>query len=70
VPSPEAANRLIEVARWHPTCRGLEMRVCAGLNHGAEITTHAAIGDAAETRAAMIKRGRRRRWPTSTSFIC
>lgn len=58
VPSPEAANRLIEVGRRHPACRGLEIRVCAGLNHGAEMTTRAAIGEEAETRAVAIKRGR------------
>ncbi|MGE5534412.1 MAG: beta-ribofuranosylaminobenzene 5'-phosphate synthase family protein [Acidobacteriota bacterium] len=36
------ALRLAEFVRKHPRCRGLEIRVCKGLNHGAEITAGAA----------------------------
>jgi len=40
-PSAEDADRLVRIARGHPMSRGLDIRVCAGLNHGAEILAHA-----------------------------
>ena len=40
-PSPEEADRLAEIARQHPSGRGLDIRVCTGLNCGAEIVAHA-----------------------------
>jgi len=40
------AERLVEVARSHPRCRGLDIRACKGLNRGAEITCD---GDRATT---------------------
>jgi beta-ribofuranosylaminobenzene 5'-phosphate synthase len=42
--SPEDAHRLVTVARNHPGCRGLDIRVCAALNRGADIKAHAAAG--------------------------
>lgn len=36
------AERLVQIARNHPRCRGLDIRACKGLNHGAEITSDAA----------------------------
>jgi beta-RFAP synthase len=41
-PSAAAAERLVQFARNHPRCRGLDIRACKGLNHGAEISTDAA----------------------------
>lgn len=40
VPSSEEAERLAVLARQHPNSGGLDIRVCSGLNHGAEIVTH------------------------------
>ena len=40
-PSPEEADRLAGIARQHPSGRGLDIRVCTGLNYGAEIVAHA-----------------------------
>jgi beta-ribofuranosylaminobenzene 5'-phosphate synthase len=40
--SPEEAHRLVTIARTYPSCRGLDIRVCAGLNRGADIKAHAA----------------------------
>lgn len=40
-PSPEEAARLATIARQHPSARGLDIRVCKGLNRGAEIVAHA-----------------------------
>lgn len=40
-PSPEEAARLAAIARRQPNARGLDIRVCAGLNRGAEIVAHA-----------------------------
>ena len=42
--SPEDAHRLVAVARNHPDSRGLDIRVCAALNRGADIKAHAAAG--------------------------
>ena len=42
--SAEEAQRLVMMARDHPSCRGLDIRVCAGLNRGADIRAHAAAG--------------------------
>ncbi len=35
------ADRLVSIAREHGGSEGLDIRVCKGLNRGAEITTHA-----------------------------
>lgn len=40
-PSPGEAERLAAIAKRHPNARGLDIRVCKGLNRGAEIVTHA-----------------------------
>jgi beta-RFAP synthase len=40
-PSPEEAHRLAVIAGDHATGRGLDIRVCKGLNRGAEIIAHA-----------------------------
>lgn len=40
-PSPEEADRLAMVARRHPSAGGLDIRVCKGLNRGAEIAARA-----------------------------
>jgi beta-RFAP synthase len=45
--SQEEAERLVDLARKHPRCRGLDIRACKGLNHGAHI--------AADTAAAATK---------------
>jgi beta-RFAP synthase len=39
--SPEAANDILEQARRHPRCQGVDIRVCKALNSGAEITARA-----------------------------
>jgi beta-ribofuranosylaminobenzene 5'-phosphate synthase len=39
--SPDEAERLAIMARRHPSGRGLDIRVCEGLNRGAEIIVHA-----------------------------
>ena len=44
-PSSEEAERLLESARRHPRCRQLDIRVCAGLNRGASIITHAPMDE-------------------------
>jgi beta-ribofuranosylaminobenzene 5'-phosphate synthase len=41
-PSPEEADRLARTARRHPSAKGLDIRVCTGLNRGADITARAA----------------------------
>jgi beta-ribofuranosylaminobenzene 5'-phosphate synthase len=43
-PSSAEAARLATIARQHPRCRGLDIRVCAALNRGADITVRAAAG--------------------------
>jgi predicted sugar kinase len=40
-PSRAEAERLAAIARRHPNARGLDIRICAGLNRGAEIVVHA-----------------------------
>jgi beta-ribofuranosylaminobenzene 5'-phosphate synthase len=40
-PSADEAERLAAMARRHPHGRGLDIRVCKGLNRGAEIVAHA-----------------------------
>jgi len=40
-PSPEEADRLATIARRHTSAGGLDIRVCKGLNRGAEIVAHA-----------------------------
>jgi len=42
-PSPEEAERLATIAQRDPNARGLDIRVCKGLNRGAEIVAHASI---------------------------
>jgi beta-RFAP synthase len=39
--SPEDAARLAAIAKRHPSARGLDIRICSGLNRGAEIVVHA-----------------------------
>jgi beta-RFAP synthase len=41
-PSSDDADSLAAVARRHPSGKGLDIRVCSGLNHGAEIVAHAS----------------------------
>jgi beta-ribofuranosylaminobenzene 5'-phosphate synthase len=41
-PSPEEADRFARAARKHPSGQGLDIRVCTGLNRGADITARAA----------------------------
>ena len=36
--SPEAANQILDEARRHSECRGVDIRICRGLNGGADIT--------------------------------
>jgi beta-ribofuranosylaminobenzene 5'-phosphate synthase len=40
-PTPDEADRLAKIAQRHPNGRGLDIRVCEGLNRGAEIVAHA-----------------------------
>ena len=40
--SATEAERLVQFARSHPRCRGLDIRACKGLNRGAEISTEPA----------------------------
>jgi beta-ribofuranosylaminobenzene 5'-phosphate synthase len=40
-PTPDEADRLAMIARQHPNGGGLDIRVCEGLNRGAEIVAHA-----------------------------
>jgi beta-ribofuranosylaminobenzene 5'-phosphate synthase len=40
-PSVEEANRLAASVQQQASARGLDIRICKGLNHGAEITAHA-----------------------------
>jgi beta-ribofuranosylaminobenzene 5'-phosphate synthase len=40
-PSPEEAARLATMARQHPSGQSLDIRICKGLNRGAEIVAHA-----------------------------
>jgi beta-RFAP synthase len=42
VRSTEEAERLVQFARNHPRCRGLDIRACHALNRGAEISTEPA----------------------------
>jgi beta-ribofuranosylaminobenzene 5'-phosphate synthase len=39
--SPDEALRLADIARQHPSSGSLDIRVCRGLNHGAEIVAQA-----------------------------
>jgi beta-ribofuranosylaminobenzene 5'-phosphate synthase len=39
--SRDEADRLVAFARNHPRCRGLDIRACKGLNHGAHIDADA-----------------------------
>jgi beta-RFAP synthase len=38
--SPESANEMLEIARRHPRCEGVDIRICKGLNSGADVTAH------------------------------
>jgi predicted sugar kinase len=40
--APAEADRLAGIARQHPHGRGLDIRVCAGFNHAAEIAVESA----------------------------
>ncbi len=42
-PSAGEAARLAAIARQHPSAQGLDIRVCKGLNRGAEIVAHAPM---------------------------
>jgi beta-ribofuranosylaminobenzene 5'-phosphate synthase len=42
-PSSDEADRLAKVARQHPRSKGLDIRICSGLNHGAEIVAHSRV---------------------------
>jgi beta-RFAP synthase len=42
---PDEADRLALLARRHPKAQGLDIRVCEGLNRGAEIIAHAHAGE-------------------------
>jgi beta-ribofuranosylaminobenzene 5'-phosphate synthase len=44
-PTPDEAARFATIARQHPNSRGLDIRVCEGLNRGAEIVAHAHAGE-------------------------
>jgi beta-RFAP synthase len=44
--APAEADRLARIAQQHPRGRGLDIRVCAGFNHGAEIAE--SVGASAE----------------------
>jgi predicted sugar kinase len=39
-PSRAEAERMAEVARRHPSARALDIRICVGLNRGAELVAH------------------------------
>jgi beta-RFAP synthase len=39
-PSRTEAERMAELARQHPNARALDIRICVGLNRGAELVTH------------------------------
>ncbi len=45
--TPEEADSLVRVAQRHPRGQGLDICVCAGFNHGAEITID-SVGASAE----------------------
>lgn len=44
-PTLEEADRLAAIARRHPNGRGLDIRVCQGLNRGAEVIAHAQVSE-------------------------
>ncbi len=48
-PSEQAAIALFESAQRHRDCRGVDIRICKGLNSGAQISVHAAT-DVAEQK--------------------
>jgi beta-RFAP synthase len=39
-PTSDDAERLARVTRGHASARGLDIRICAGLNHGADVIAH------------------------------
>jgi len=39
--SSEAANQILDEARRHSECRGVDIRICRALNGGADIAAHA-----------------------------
>jgi beta-RFAP synthase len=43
VPSSKSANDILDCARRHPGCRGVDIRICRGLNGGAAMTVQAPI---------------------------
>jgi beta-ribofuranosylaminobenzene 5'-phosphate synthase len=45
-PDASAADRLLAIAQQHPDSKGLDIRVCSGLNQGADIT----VGAGTETQ--------------------
>jgi len=44
-PSRADAERLATLARRHPNARALDIRICVGLNRGAELVAHEAEED-------------------------
>jgi beta-ribofuranosylaminobenzene 5'-phosphate synthase len=46
-PSPADAERLATAARRHPNAQGLDIRICKGLNRGAELIVH-GVGESSE----------------------
>ena len=44
-PSPEEADRLVKIAQQDPSSRGLDIRICTGLNRGAEVVAHSHAHD-------------------------
>ncbi|HUI97097.1 MAG TPA: beta-ribofuranosylaminobenzene 5'-phosphate synthase family protein [Xanthobacteraceae bacterium] len=44
-PSRADAERMIALARRHPNARALDIRICVGLNRGAELVAHEAEDD-------------------------
>jgi beta-ribofuranosylaminobenzene 5'-phosphate synthase len=50
--SREEAERLVDIARKHPRCQGLDIRACKGLNRGADIA--ADVTDAVPDHAGRL----------------
>jgi beta-ribofuranosylaminobenzene 5'-phosphate synthase len=46
--SSDAARRLVDAARKHPSAQGLDIRVCKALNHGADIRVEGGAGAASQ----------------------
>ncbi len=44
-PSRAEAERMVRLARAHPSARALDIRICVGLNRGAELVAHGLQAD-------------------------